>query len=83
MNNLFVLIADNEPFALIKASNGKEVLNIINEEEQNKRYFDFIMLDYNMPDLVGIEASKKIPEMIKTKLIDSFYIALTTKYSNS
>lgn len=49
---------------ITRAVNGKEVIEFLNRHE-----YDLVLLDYNMPVLDGIEATKLIKQKFKSKVI--------------
>lgn len=59
-------------FEVALAENGKEVINLISQN-----YFDCIIMDKNMPEMDGIEATKAIREMEKETSSHIPIIALT------
>lgn len=46
-----------------KASNGIKAIDLINKEKVNKEKVDLILMDINMPELNGIDATKRIKEI--------------------
>lgn len=57
IRDLIAIYLKNEGFQVLKASNGKEALEMLNEEEVH-----LIILDIMMPKMDGIEACMKIRE---------------------
>lgn len=55
---------------LFEASNGREALDLLREE-----WLDLVLIDYNMPDMNGLEL---ISEMKKDELLKSIPIIMTT-----
>jgi CheY-like chemotaxis protein len=49
--------------------NGEECLNLINEKRKKNLFYKLILMDVIMPVLGGIDASKKIQEMVNNKMI--------------
>ena len=80
-----VLIVDDEQFNLNalsknlkklgilcdKSMNGAECINLIKEKKKKNIYYKLILMDIIMPVLGGIDASKKIQEMVNNKIINS------------
>jgi two-component system chemotaxis response regulator CheY len=55
---------------LFEASNGREALDLLREE-----WLDLVLIDYNMPDMNGLEL---ISEMKKDELLKSIPVIMTT-----
>ncbi|MGC1240804.1 MAG: response regulator [Chryseosolibacter sp.] len=73
--NVYSLLAalESEGLSCHKASNGKQALNLINEE----RSFDLILMDVMMPEMDGFEAARAIRKIKGYEKIP--IIALTAK----
>lgn len=81
-----ILIVDDEPFnrkllqsmlkdknvSLMEATNGLEAVEAVEENE-----FDVVLMDVRMPELNGIEATKRIRKMMDPTKKDVIIIALT------
>ena len=93
-----ILIVDDDAFNLLslelilkslkykckKALNGKEAINKLKERKNNnEKNFCLIFMDYQMPIMDGVEATKNIIELINKKIIKDIPIigctAFTTK----
>ena len=57
-----------------EASNGKEALEIIQKEAIHYYYFDFVLMDFNMPIMNGIDATKKIKTLVGLKEIRELFV---------
>ncbi|ARD44188.1 trifunctional serine/threonine-protein kinase/ATP-binding protein/hybrid sensor histidine kinase/response regulator [Colwellia sp. PAMC 21821] len=82
LTNLKVLVADDNDIArkvLIEAlsyieisadgvENGAQALDAVLSAEKNGAPYDIVMMDWKMPKMDGIEATKKIHAQAKTKL---------------
>ena len=72
-------------FATIaKAFNGQEAIETIEKYSKNNIFFDFILMDCNMPIMDGFTATRKIKKMVyEGKLPEINIIALTANVSAS
>lgn len=57
---------------IFEAADGKQALDLINREHENKDPFDLVFMDWNMPNMSGIEVvqiCKKNPELANIPFI--------------
>jgi len=47
---------------LVQASNGQEALTVLERYEADKKPFDLIISDWNMPNMSGLDLLKKVKE---------------------
>ena len=93
-----VLIVDDNPFnilaasfiveklkcAIDKAFHGEECIALIKKNLEQNRFYDFILMDIQMPIMDGPQASKVITDMIKSNELKELpIIALTAKKSTA
>lgn len=80
------LILKKLGFKSKKANNGLEAINILKKSKMEERCSDqchscdIIFMDYQMPIMNGVEASNKIKEMIKNKVIDDVIVIGCTAF---
>lgn len=60
------------------AKNGAEAVQIVKEYAKRLEYFSVILMDCNMPILNGFEATERIRELIKNKIITNVHIIAIT-----
>ncbi len=71
--NLDILVELLDEYDVIDATNGKDALEIVDEEE-----VDLILLDIMMPDMDGYEVCKRLKSNEKTKEIPVIFITAKT-----
>ena len=60
------------------ATNGKEAIELIMLACKEKKYFDIVLMDCNMPIMNGFEASKQIKQMVADKKVKELKIIACT-----
>ncbi len=60
-----------------QAAGGREAIDMINAAQQAKKPFDFILMDWRMPDLDGIETSRRLHQQYRD---ETPYILMVTAF---
>ena len=67
------------------ATSGKKALEIIKEDAKTHKYlkssFTLILMDYEMPEMDGLETTKQIREFLYNENIDQPIVATITGHS--
>lgn len=66
-------------FSVVTAKSGQEALTALNDWKSQDRHFDLVFIDWKMPDMDGIETSKRIHQIIAPAKLP--VIIMTTAYN--
>ena len=69
----------------VGATSGKKALEIIKEDAKTNKYlkssFSLILMDYEMPEMDGLETAKQIREFLYNENIDQPIVSVITGHS--
>ena len=68
---------------IVKASDGNEALDILRETVSSGKYFDLILIDFNMPQKSSVDLVKKIKEIYLLKEIPSIILTNVGKVGDA